>query len=174
MKIIAAIYGDGVIGIDRRLPRRDKEDMARFRRLTKGAPCAMGMSTFLDDLSGSALPGRPAHVLSSASEEARRAAVSASTPAPVTFYDWRSEDEVQRLLSACADGWCIGGGRVYEMLVPYVDELHLSLFASSLLPPLNEGSVVTRWLPPPYVDDGWRRTAVEQCDTHVYTVWTRI
>ena len=55
--IIAAMAENRVIGRDNALPWSLKEDMARFRELTKGWPCIMGRKTW-ESLPKRPLPGR--------------------------------------------------------------------------------------------------------------------
>lgn len=59
--IIAAVAGNGVIGVDGRLPWRIPEDLARFKRLTMGQSIVMGRGTFVSI--GRALEGRTNIVL---------------------------------------------------------------------------------------------------------------
>jgi dihydrofolate reductase len=55
--IIAAMAENRVIGRDNAMPWSLKEDMARFRELTKGWPCIMGRKTW-ESLPKKPLPGR--------------------------------------------------------------------------------------------------------------------
>jgi dihydrofolate reductase len=54
--LIAAVAGNGVIGVGGAMPWRLATDMQRFRRLTMGKPVVMGRKTFASI--GKALPGR--------------------------------------------------------------------------------------------------------------------
>ena len=61
--IIAAMSENRVIGKDNALPWSLKEDMSRFRELTRGWPCVMGRKTW-ESLPKRPLPGRPNIVIS--------------------------------------------------------------------------------------------------------------
>ncbi|MBV8199426.1 MAG: dihydrofolate reductase [Acidobacteria bacterium] len=62
VSLIAAVAGNGVIGIDNRLPWRLSADLRRFRRLTLGHWLLMGRKTY--EGIGRPLPGREIVVLS--------------------------------------------------------------------------------------------------------------
>jgi len=55
--IIAAMAENRIIGKNNALPWSLKEDMARFRELTRGSPCIMGRKTW-ESLPKKPLPGR--------------------------------------------------------------------------------------------------------------------
>ncbi len=115
---VAAIDEALLIGADGDLPWRLPADLRRFKRLTMGHPIVMGRRTW-ESLPG-ALPGRDNIVLSRDRDFV--------APGAVVVLD------VDAALEAAAAGdtdasevFVIGGRAVYELLLPRLDRLHLTI-----------------------------------------------
>ena len=126
---------DGWIGADGGLPWHLPEDLARFRRLTSGAPVIMGRRTW-DSLPERfrPLPGRRNVVLSRRTPDLPGAVV---VPGP------------REALAAAGDGpaWVIGGAQVYAAAQPLADrlvvtEVNTRVNGDTFAPPLED-----RWRP---------------------------
>lgn len=105
----------GVIGHDGGIPWHVPEDLARFRRLTLGAPVLMGRATWesLPDRFRP-LPGRQNLVLT---RTPGWTADGATVVADV--------DDAERALAG-RDAWVIGGGQVYAALIGRADRLEVT------------------------------------------------
>ena len=103
--MIVACDRNGAIGKDGDLPWRQSTDLQHFKKITMGSNLIMGRKTW-DSLPGM-LPGRVHYVLSRGQVEG----VSVIT--------------VEEALEM--DGWIIGGGQIYEIFLPHVDELHRTI-----------------------------------------------
>lgn len=103
--MIVACDRNGAIGKDGDLPWRQSTDLQHFKRITMGSKLIMGRKTW-DSLPG-VLPGREHYVLSRGEVEG----------VPVI-----SVDEALEM-----DGWIIGGGQIYELFLPHVNELHRTI-----------------------------------------------
>lgn len=93
-------------------------DLPRFKRLTSGHPVIMGSKTY-DSLPQKPLPGRTNIVLT---HDTRRN----STDAQIVH----SPEEALAAAQAAPGGdkiFIIGGGQVYEALLPYTDTLNLTI-----------------------------------------------
>ena len=116
LSLLAAVPRNGAIGRNNQLLWREPEDLRHFRRVTMGSPVLMGRKTW-DSLPERfrPLPGRRNLVLS-------------RDPA------WHADgaDKVASLAAAlqAAAGASrlavIGGGQIYALALPYVDELVLT------------------------------------------------
>ena len=109
---IVAATPNGTIGFDGDMPWRLSSDLRRFKRLTMGSIIVMGRKTF--DSIGKALPGRDTFVLT-------------------RDHDWKHEgvrvfNSIEALLSGCETRptFVVGGAQVYNLLLPYCDELYLT------------------------------------------------
>lgn len=112
--IIAAVAGNGVIGVDGRLPWRIPEDLARFRRLTMGQSIVMGRETFVSI--GSPLEGRTNIVL---------------TRRPDWSHDGVSvarslEEALAIVRSLGQDVFVAGGAEVYRQALGVADRMELT------------------------------------------------
>ena len=103
--MIVACDRNGAIGKDGDLPWRQSTDLQHFKSVTMGSNLIMGRKTW-NSLPG-VLPGRDHYVLS------------------------RGEVEGVEVVSfeqaADMDGWVIGGGQIYELFLPHVNELHRTI-----------------------------------------------
>ena len=110
--LIAACSRNRVIGKDNTLIWNVPGDLKRFKELTTGHPVLMGRKTF--DSIGRPLPNRTNIVITRNTEW--------SHPGVITYQNWRDAlpiFENQKL-------FVIGGGEIYQQLMPYADEILLT------------------------------------------------
>ena len=103
--MIVACDRNGAIGKDGDLPWRQSTDLQHFKRVTMDSTIIMGRKTW-DSLPG-LLPGRRHVVLSRGEVEG----------VEVVSFDQAMEME----------GWIIGGGQIYELFLPHVNQLHRTI-----------------------------------------------
>lgn len=103
--MIVACDRNGAIGKDGDLPWRQSTDLQHFKKITMGSNLIMGRKTW-DSLPGM-LPGREHYVLSRGKVE------------DITVIT------VEEALAM--EGWIIGGGQIYEIFLPHVNELHRTI-----------------------------------------------
>lgn len=149
MKLIAAVDRSWAIGKDGDQLVYLKEDLKRFRALTLGGCVIMGRKTLEALPGGMPLKGRRNLVLSR--DE------SCSAEGAEVFHS------VEELLAAAPeDAFVIGGGRVYEALLPWCDVAYLTQIdgefpADCWLPNLDRLPGWTAGEPSPYMEqDGVR------------------
>lgn len=111
--MIVAASANNVIGVDGGLPWRLSEDLRRFKEITLGKPMIMGRLTF--ESIGKTLPGRRSIVIT------RQANYEAEGCDVVTTMDAALE-----LASDADEVMIIGGGKVYEQLLPMTDRIYLT------------------------------------------------
>ena len=113
LAIVVAVAGNGVIGVDNRLPWRLPEDLRHFRLLTTGHAVIMGRRTW--ESLPRALPDRQNIVVS------RRAgyAAAGADVAP-------SLEAALALVRLPAPAFCIGGAELYAAALPRADEMHVT------------------------------------------------
>ena len=113
--IIAAMAENRVIGKDNALPWSLKEDMARFRELTKGWPCIMGRKTW-ESLPKRPLPSRPNIVISRSlsAEEALGASVFPSLQEAIRFCA-----EYEKI-------FICGGSSIYSEALAFANKIELT------------------------------------------------
>jgi dihydrofolate reductase len=112
--LVAALARNRVIGIGNRLPWRLPEDLARFKRLTMGAPVIMGRKT--RESIGRPLPGRRNIVVTRARDTSWEGCVVA-----------RSLDAALAAANDAAVAFVIGGAELYAQALPRADRLYLTL-----------------------------------------------
>jgi dihydrofolate reductase len=112
--LVAALARNRVIGIGNRLPWRLPEDLARFKRLTLGAPVIMGRKT--RESIGRPLPGRRNIVVTRARDASWEGCVVA-----------RSLDAALAAADDAAVAFVIGGAELYAQALPRADRLYLTL-----------------------------------------------
>lgn len=129
MKLIVACNKLGYIGKGGKIPWKCKEDMQHFKMLTTAADInelIVGRKTFEQCLGGKQLPNRTMYVVG-------------------TFY-YDLTGVLDDLMynshflprGATRDIWVIGGKSIYDQLVPFCDEIHMSI--------INDNTVGdTRW-----------------------------
>lgn len=107
--LIAAHDPNLVIGKDGELPWHYSEDLKFFKKTTMGSPLLMGRVVF-EELNEKPLPGRENVVLS-------RSKNYGHVP---TF---TSIDDALKYLSDQNKVFVIGGGKIYEQMIPRADQL---------------------------------------------------
>lgn len=112
MKAIAAMSVNRVIGVDGQIPWHLPEDLKFFKRTTLGHIILMGRKTY--DSIGKPLPGRESWVVSRSDKEIPGVRVISDLNDIVPPADGRHI-------------FLIGGGQLYEALLPRCEELYLTL-----------------------------------------------
>ncbi|HLB15045.1 MAG TPA: dihydrofolate reductase [Burkholderiales bacterium] len=112
--LVAALARNRVIGVGNRLPWRLPEDLARFKRLTMGAPVIMGRKT--RESIGRPLPGRRNIVVTRARDVNWEGCIVA-----------HSLDEALALARDAGEAFVIGGAELYAQALPRADRLYLTL-----------------------------------------------
>ena len=113
VSVIVAASANNVIGVDGGLPWRLPEDLRRFKELTMGKPMLMGRLTY--ESIGKALPGRRSIILTRQIDfQAADCEVVATADAAIA-----AVSDVEELM-------IIGGGNVYEQLLPMTDRIYLT------------------------------------------------
>jgi dihydrofolate reductase len=109
--MIFAASPQGVIGVGGKIPWRYLGDWRRFKRVTMGATVVMGRTTF--ESIGKALPGR------------RNLVVTRKTiDVPGIECVRNLEEALAR--AGDADVWFIGGARIYEDAMKYVEVIDVT------------------------------------------------
>ena len=113
LAIVVAVAGNGVIGVDNRLPWRLPEDLRHFRALTTGHAVIMGRRTW--ESLPRALPERQNIVVT------RRPgyAAAGAEVAP-------SLDAALALVRLAGPAFCIGGAELYAAALPRAEEMHVT------------------------------------------------
>ncbi|MBU9812442.1 type 3 dihydrofolate reductase [Rahnella sp. C60] len=138
ISLIAALATDRVIGMENAMPWHLPGDLAWFKRNTLNKPVIMGRKTF--ESIGRPLPGRLNIVIS-------------SKPGEHEGVTWVTS--VEAALAAAGDVeevMVMGGGRVYEQLLPKANRLYLTHIDAEV-----EGD--THF--PDYEPDDWESTFSE-------------
>ncbi|WP_428945156.1 type 3 dihydrofolate reductase [Pantoea sp. FN060301] len=113
ISLIAALAADRVIGMDNAMPWDLPADLAWFKRNTLKKPVIMGRRTW--EAIGRPLPGR------------QNIVVSRQSGASVEGVTWVSS--LDAALAAAGDAeeiMIIGGGHIYEQMLPRADRLYLT------------------------------------------------
>lgn len=121
IKAIAAVNNLGYIGKDGKLMWKSKEDFKHFKKSTMGGILIVGRKTYENDFGGVGLPGRTCIVVGSnhfTPIEAINEAIKQKTAQELAF---EIAGEVKTI-----DIWIVGGGSIYEQLMPFIDEFHIS------------------------------------------------
>jgi dihydrofolate reductase len=118
---IVAVDGNNGIGFDGELLERIPEDMKRFRALTEDNIVIMGRKTW-DSLPSKPLPSRTNVVVSS--KYCFEASVGRGR-APLVYsnMDYLIPDLLEPHIK---DIFIIGGGSIYEQLLPYCDTIYMT------------------------------------------------
>lgn len=112
ISLIAAMAADRVIGMDNAMPWHLPADLAWFKRQTLDKPVIMGRRTW--ESIGRPLPGRLNIVIS-------------SQPGDAEDVSWvTSINEALQAAGEVDEVMVIGGGRIYEQLLPRADRLYLT------------------------------------------------
>lgn len=113
LSMIVAMAHERIIGADNDMPWHLPADLAHFKRTTMGKPVVMGRKTY--ESIGKALPGRHNIVI--------------TTNQTYQLEDATVVYSVAEALAECAkedEVMIIGGGTIYELLIPHADKLHLT------------------------------------------------
>ena len=116
---MAAVGGNGVIGVEGRLPWRIPDDLARFKRMTIGNAVVMGRATY--ESIGKPLPDRLNIVLS------RRPGLTYDGVVVVGSL----EEALDVARSAEHDLFVAGGSDVYRLALPISDRMELTEVAAT-------------------------------------------
>jgi dihydrofolate reductase len=141
ISLIAAMARNRVIGKDNAMPWHLPADLAHFKRVTMGKPVIMGRNTF--ESIGRPLPGRKNVVISRNPDYQPEGCVVVSS--------------IDAAIDECVDSdevMIIGGGQLYQAMLPRADRLYLTLIEAEL-----DGD--TQF--PDYTEYGW-----EVVDTEHY------
>lgn len=117
--IIAAVSKNGVIGIDGGIPWNYPDDMRYFRTTTLNSIVIMGRKTF--ESIGKPLPNRKNMIISS------KEMPELSNYSVFNVEHFTSIDDALQNVKEGSNVWLIGGARIYEEGMQYVDEIHLTL-----------------------------------------------
>ena len=117
MTIILVADNDWAIGRDGGLLARLPEDMKRFREITRGGVVLMGRKTW-ESFPKRPLPDRENCVLTRSGADCEGARVFSDIKSMVE-YARRAEGEGKQV-------FVIGGGQVYEQLLPYCDKAYIT------------------------------------------------
>jgi dihydrofolate reductase len=103
---------DGIIGVNGRIPWRYPGDFRRFRSVTTGTTVIMGRKTF-ESIGSKPLAGRRNIVV---------------TSRPLYVPGVETTPTIEDALSRAGDGdvWFIGGARIYEAAMKYVDVIDVT------------------------------------------------
>ncbi|MGE6568075.1 type 3 dihydrofolate reductase [Shewanella vesiculosa] len=130
--MIAAMANNRVIGKDNKMPWHLPEDLRHFKAMTLSKPVVMGRKTF--ESIGRPLPGRHNIVIS------RNSQLSIDGVTCV-----QSFDDAVAAAGDCDEIVVIGGGQLYQQLLPKADILYLTLIdldvdGDTVFPDWDDGS----------------------------------
>jgi dihydrofolate reductase len=128
-----AVSPEGIIGVGGRMPWHYPGDFRRFKRVTMGKTLIMGRKTF--ESIGHPLPGRRNIVVTSRLLDVAGIEIVPSLEEAVE----RAGEEI--------DVWFIGGARIYEEAMKYVDVIDVTY-----VPDKVGGTDVVR---APHIDGTW-------------------
>jgi dihydrofolate reductase len=121
IKAIVAVNNLGYIGKAGKLMWKSKEDFKHFKKSTMGGIMIVGRKTYENDFGGVGLPGRTCIVIGS------------NHYSPIEAIDEAIKQKAAHELASqisgevkCIDIWIVGGGSIYEQLMPFIDEFHVS------------------------------------------------
>ncbi len=122
MKIamIAAMANNRVIGLENDMPWKLPDDLKFFKANTMGKPVIMGRKTF-ESIGSRPLPNRPNLVISRNAE--------LSIPGVLVF---QSVEAALATLEDVEEVIIMGGGQLYEQMLPLADKLYLTLIDADL------------------------------------------
>lgn len=135
MNLIVAIDLNNGIGKNGDLLFRIPEDLKRFRKLTLGKTVVMGRSTLESLPNGKPLADR------------RNIVLSTTLPENDSYEVCRSIEELFDIINEDEEVFVIGGGKIYDQLLPYCNKLYITKILKSFeadtfinLPKNNNGS----------------------------------
>jgi dihydrofolate reductase len=151
--IVAAVAGNGVIGVDGRLPWHLPGDLPRLKALTLGHVLVMGRKTY--DSIGRPLPGRTTVVVTRQPEwSADGVQVASSVP-----------DALELASSLDDDVFILGGAEIYAQTIGVTDrmeltEVHAKPEGDTYFPPID-------W-------SAWRETSRDPQDGFDWVTYERV
>lgn len=166
LTLIACIDVQGLIGLDNKLPWKIPEDMAHFKEYTMGKPVIMGSKTFYS--LPYPLEGRLNIVVSSDEtkfdnylNQVTSECVSTGKDMPQLAFtaslDSFFESDLEELGNELV---CIGGGKMYEQLLPFATDLIITrLNKKHTIPEESKDSAVFF---PPVDNNEWEITKKEE------------
>ncbi|WP_341502967.1 type 3 dihydrofolate reductase [Gallaecimonas sp. GXIMD4217] len=119
LSLVAAMAHDRIIGKDNQMPWHLPADLKHFKAVTLGKPVLMGRKTFASI--GRPLPGR------------RNLVVSRQPDLHIEGVE--TFTSVEAALASCsgvAEVMVIGGGQIYQQLLPRAQRLYLTLIDADL------------------------------------------
>jgi len=115
LSIIVAIAENNAIGKDNDLIWYISDDLKRFKRLTTGHTILMGRKTY-ESLPNGALPKRENVVITR----------NESLKLPKCTMIYSLEEAIEKYAHSEEEVFVIGGGSIYEKLLPYAKKLYLT------------------------------------------------
>jgi len=132
-KLIVAVNPEGVIAVSGQIPWRKSEDMKRFKKTTMGGTLIMGRKTW-ESMGRRFLPGRRTVVLSRTTQPDVKTANSLEQAIEIANDSTWVNGSGEGLTWSGKDVWVIGGAEVYELAVPLVGEIDLTLVKDWVTP----------------------------------------
>ena len=131
MELIVAVYDDWGIGCEGTQPVALSADRKFFRETTRGAMVIAGRKTIADFPGQKSLPGRV------------NVAISRNAREIPGFTLCRSTEEAVQLAKTADRAMVIGGGSIYEQMLPYCDtayitKVHVTPESDTFFPNLDE------------------------------------
>lgn len=143
---IVAVDGNNGIGFDGELLERIPEDMKRFKELTKGEVVIMGRKTW-ESLPVQPLPERDNLIISSTLRFAQMKDGYPVGAFPIETLKATLAFAKHEYVKPHKDFFIIGGGQIYEQLLPYCDTIYMTRIdtahenVDTYFPPLD----LTEW-----------------------------
>lgn len=121
LSIIVAMAKHRVIGLNNKMPWHLPADLAWFKKNTLGKPVVMGRKTF--ESIGRPLPNRLNIIISRQPQQSDHPDVI-----------WLSSiDEAIEYAKKNEEVFIIGGGNIYQQILPFVDRLYLTHIDATLM-----------------------------------------
>lgn len=148
---IVAVDGNNGIGFNGELLERIPEDMRRFKELTKGEVVIMGRKTW-DSLPVQPLPERDNLIISSTLRFAQMKDGYPVGAFPIETLEATLAFAKCEYVKPHKDFFIIGGGSIYEQLLPYCDTVYMTRInithenVDTYFPPLDPAEwSLTEW-----------------------------
>lgn len=116
LSAIVAVSENNAIGRDNQLPWHLPDDLKFFKKTTIGKPVLMGRKTY--DSLGKPLPGRLNIVITHQK--------NLSFPEDVLVFHTLGEGLARMQQEPAAEGFIIGGGKIFEATIDKVDRLYIT------------------------------------------------